>query len=721
MAQTVQIVPKFSFPYVETVVNDYTLVADNAVEATADTSIKQAYAIVSPKGIDNKWVRKSTKSALVKTFGDSNFKKYGQPLMQAIHTVEQDNASVWVMRVMPENATYANAIVSAYYKADTAEDVAEAHKRKFRIKLTSTTAENVINTTEYKSAVAKEAKKTSVDADGYTPSQIMAVKYMGRGTCGNYYSLRMSQNAVYEKEYGIKMYTFDVITSESGIVKDAYYVGGLVTSSKYGSESTTLIDDILGEVEAGVAPLDITCNEDGITAVYDAYIAFLKELNEACIEEYETKLDEYDIPQEMLDGTVAVTEEYYDQYTELKEIEEMIDATTEENYPDIDEFDPIFGLTVGSTVQSLPAIYFPAKLTDAIDTTAEDYDPLNYTSTENLVDFSSVKGLILSNGTNGYFDEPRTVIDEGETVQYTLDDEILECYKNAYDGTADPKILSSRRIGITAFFDANYPYEIKQTIVDLAMARNDCRVFLDTGIIASLSTGNIKSLIDTYSVFDDHMISTDIHNYEVKEYSTNKKCNVTITYFLAAQYVYHLTNVGYHVPMVKAYAQLSGHVKDSLQPIIEEYNTDIKEKLYDNRLNYFECMSENVFQRAVQNTTQKTNTDLLEENNSAILFTLKRSIEEDIQGQIYNFADSSVRQTFIETEIAKYASLSGRILESFEISFSTSEYEFERSILHCYLAIVFRGLTKKCIVEIDINKRTYTSNETTEEDVSSDY
>ena len=39
--------------------------------------------------------------------------------------------------------------------------------------------------------------------------------------------------------------------------------------------------------------------------------------------------------------------------------------------------------------------------------------------------------------------------------------------------------------------------------------------------------------------------------------------------------------------------------------VIEEYDTDIKEQLYNARLNYFECMPENTFRRAVQNTSQK--------------------------------------------------------------------------------------------------------------------
>ena len=36
-----------------------------------------------------------------------------------------------------------------------------------------------------------------------------------------------------------------------------------------------------------------------------------------------------------------------------------------------------------------------------------------------------------------------------------------------------------------------------------------------------------------------------------------------------------------------------------------------------------------------------------------------------------------------------------------------SEWEAERSIMHAYLSVVFRGIFKRAIIEIDINKRDY--------------
>lgn len=718
MAQTTQIVPKYSFPYVETHINDYTQVKDIPV-VEVDNSIKLAFAVTAGKGIDNVWVRRKSKPSAVKTFGDSNFKKFGQPLMQALNVLERENGHVWMMRVMPENATYSNSVVSAYYKADTAEEVADAHNRKFRIKLTAKSFEDICTKEDLTKAskvldgaeMLVDGVKVYKDAEGFNQVPFMTVNYSGRGTCGNAFSMRMNQANTYEREYGIKMYNFEIISSENSISRDANYVGALVTSAKYGMESTTLIDDVLSDVEAGVAPVNVHVDEEQVEFVYNQYVEFIKALHEELITEYETKLDQYAVPEDMMNGTVPVTDEFAEKVAELNKIAALIDETDADNIPDVDEFDLIFGLKVGST-EILPALAFCKTMDETVDTTAADFDARMYT-TNAVVDFQSAKGLTLAAGSNGYFDNPRKVIIDGVETQYTYEDELAICLKKAYDGSYDSKILSSRLMAVSAFFDAGYPMEVKKQIVDLASARFDCRVYLDAGILPSLA--GISNVIKDFSIFDDHMVSVDINNYLTREYSTNKKVNVTTSYLLSALYVDHVTNYGYHIPFCKEYAKLSGHVKDSLSPVVNEYNLDLKERLYNNRLNFFECVGENQYQRATQNTTQKTETDLLEESNSTILFNIKRLIELDVQKELYNFADESVRNSFIEVERAKYASLAGNVVEKFNISFATSEFEFEHSILHCYLAITFRGLTKQAIVEIDLNKRTYNSTATAEE------
>ena len=117
MPQVNQIVPKFSFPYAETVINDNTLVDNSTDTSNVDPTVKYVFAFMSGKGEDNKFIRKRSLDSFRNTFGDSNYKKYGQPLMMPLAILSNANTSVWCMRVMPENACYANNMIALAYKA----------------------------------------------------------------------------------------------------------------------------------------------------------------------------------------------------------------------------------------------------------------------------------------------------------------------------------------------------------------------------------------------------------------------------------------------------------------------------------------------------------------------------------------------------------------------------------------------------------------------------
>ena len=84
---------------------------------------------------------------------------------------------------------------------------------------------------------------------------------------------------------------------------------------------------------------------------------------------------------------------------------------------------------------------------------------------------------------------------------------------------------------------------------------------------------------------------------------------------------------------------------------------------------------------------------------------MKRIIERDITNNLYNFADADIRKDFKDYEMAKFASWVSRDVQSFDIDFRMNEWEADRSILHCYINVTFRGLMKRAILEIDINKR----------------
>lgn len=665
MAQTIQIVPKHSFPYVETVINDYTLVGDSSIaDVSTETDVRYIYPFISSKGIDNRFIKKRTRADIVSAYGETNWKKYGQPLMQALEVAGAANTEVWCMRVMPDDAAYAHNIISAYYKADTATDVEKASERKFRIKYVQKNAATPVISTKDLFEKASELDGAAVDGvyvdgDGYTQIPGVITLYSaGRGKYGNNYRVRINQELYFEKDYGIKYYNFEVISTEAGLTKEANYVGSAVTSAKY--NQTTLINDILEDVEEGNVPVYVYVDEAGIEDLYNAYVEWVTALA--------VDLNAELVATEDADAKAVITA--------------LINEAT--NIPDLDGFDAFLGRKVAS-MSTVPFIDIAKENTES-----------------NIIAWDSVTGAKLTAGSDGAFDTT-----DDETVKVAVE----ECYKKAFSGVYDKRILAPKRIKANALWDANYPMNVKKTMAELALLRNDAICYLDCGIMSSFGTTELDNLIVDYSVFDNHKISKNVHHYYIKETTTKKRVPVTITYFLARQYADHVLNYGFHVPFVKSYAQLSGHVKDSLAPSVEDFELDLKETLSENKFNFFETVDDNVYQRATQNTSQMTTTDLLEENNVTTLYEIKRIVETDITAQLYDFSSAETRQRFRNIEKAKFAEWNGREVESFDIDFRMSAWEAERSILHAYIDVTFRGLQKRAILEIDVNKRDTTTTE----------
>ena len=620
MPQEVQIVPSYLHPHVMTVINDNTIFEDSA--NTVDNNVKFIAVFMSGQGIDNKFIKKDQLKDFKRTYGEQNFAKYGQPQAMPYVLLTAGNATVYCMRVMPEDACYANAIISMLYKKDT-------ETGKFIIKYTSEYATDVQDKTilEIKAASVQTEEP---DADGFIKVPLGYICMAGRGDYGNKFRIRISNDYDYEKNYGIKMYDFEAISALDGLSKVATYVGGIVTSPQY--NSSTLITDVIDEQEVGSSYFDIKIFEENVEAVYKEFVTFYNGLAD-----------------------------------ELKD----------DVLPSIDEFDPLFGLHLVST---------SLHKNIQIDTSDED-----------AILLDSPDGIPLAGGSDGAF---------AEGTDPTIREEaITKAYSNAFEGVLDKQILSPRRIPADVLLDANYPYEAKESLCNLANAREDALLYLDAGIINNVA--EIDNVIAEYAMFNTRNITKDFQHYQIRDSITKKKVNVTTTYFYAQNIANHFKIYGNHVPFVKKYCTLSGHIKNSMLPAIELIDMDLKEKLYENRFNYFESIAEDTFVKACQNTSQNYNSDLLEENNMHVLFELKRGLERDANERLYNFADPDDRKQFAEYENAKYATWIGRKLMSLSIEFDMNAWEAERSILHCYVAVTFRTLNKRTIIEIDVNKRDF--------------
>ena len=404
MPAVTQIVPEYGFPYVQTYIADNTEVTEDAPSTVvADPAIGYIFAFVSDRGIDNRWVLQRTQQSFVKTFGTPNFKKYGQPNLMPYVLLGDGGAKVWCMRVMPENATRAHAIVSLYYKAD-GDDV-DVMKRKFRIKYTSRFVDPAKANGDVTKQVITKEDATKVrgvldgekiggvykDGEGYTQAPgLFVLTSNGRGKGGNTFSVRIANNISYEKEYGIKTMAYEILTTEKGLIKEAEYMGSMVTSVKY--DSATFINDVLADTDDGVAPVDVDIDEELLEVVYDAYIDFCKKQHEDLEAKLEQLMTDNAITFPMINGIEDVPSEKADKVEECREVQALMESCDESLLPDLDGFDPIFGLSVGSTTNKQPFIKLVQKLTDLVDRTADDYDAADYTQSD-IVSFDDVRGV----------------------------------------------------------------------------------------------------------------------------------------------------------------------------------------------------------------------------------------------------------------------------------------------------------------------------------------
>ncbi len=705
MASTIQIVPKFQHPHVESYIYDNTRYED-IPDTEVDDSIKYIAVFRSDKGIDNTFVKMTNQKQFVDTYGKTNYQKFGQPLMMPYAELGSGDASVNCMRIMPDDATRANSCLLVYYRtatrtvgADgeepgTVEPVFQVIFRQVSFapeldektgrfaKEVSGEIKNPGCTTDEK--IEELLEKSVADApatDGGETWKCLPLMYfssVGRGDYGNKMKWRIINNYEYEKDYEQNMYSFEILNTEEGVSKIATYVGGLVTAQV--SNASTLINDVINDYNIGTYPVNVYAFEENVEFIYNEYTEFLEGLasnEENPVEVEIPELKEFNL----LFGKYVASENAYEYFQVVSPEDTVYPLASDDEGAIL--LDEAMGNTLSGGFDGAFATF-----------KNEDGKPVD-----------GGKELLTEVEINKAIGEGITSLKLKESTQEEL------YFVKAFTGSLDKLILASRRIPADVLFDANYPYNAKIALAQLTLLRDDCVCFIDTGVdYTSFSSSTLKTLENKYmDVFQNRLISKNVQWYETREPFTFKKVKVTPTYWLAQNICTMFKENGREVPIANARARLSDFIRHSMKPSVELYETDLKERLNNNRFNYWEAIDENTYQRSVQNTAQEYNSDLLEESNMHVLMWLKRNIENDCLNNLYNFANAAERQAFTTVETAKYEGMIGKELYSLSIRFDMNEWEAERSIIHCYVELQFRTINKRAIVEIDVNKRDFTA------------
>lgn len=356
------------------------------------------------------------------------------------------------------------------------------------------------------------------------------------------------------------------------------------------------------------------------------------------------------------------------------------------------------------------AVIAPYNECDLLTGLAKDNSVLvNYvvdTASADFVALDSTLGVSLNGGDDSTFaaDYTSTIVDGVATP--TREESIDAAYIKAFKGEYDHEIRSKRCTPCEFILDANYSESVKLVLAELALYRYDARCVIDAGIISTTTAATAWVQKASIKAISDFIISKECQHYKIRDPFTGRVIPVTATYYIAENIPTHYKTFGNHVPFVgEGYAQLTNHIRNSLKPMIDADNLELKEVLYTNRCNFFECIAEDNNVRAVQGTSQTVWSDLSEENNVAVVLEMKRKLEEFVGARLYNFAEAEDRLKFTEDATRMFSDYRGTKVRSYEVYFDMNSFEEERSILHCYLAVVFRTIAKRGIIEIDINKR----------------
>jgi hypothetical protein len=204
-----------------------------------------------------------------------------------------------------------------------------------------------------------------------------------------------------------------------------------------------------------------------------------------------------------------------------------------------------------------------------------------------------------------------------------------------------------------------------------------------------------------------YLVTKQAHMFKVADPVTGKNIPVTFNLWLASVFPNHYRVYGNHTPLAgESYATVSGYVKNSIRPIIDADDHEIKEKLLvDYKLNYIECLDEDTYIRGTQTTSQHESSDLSEENNVRVLMEIKRKIERLTYKRQFHWSEAEDLRLFEEGCNEVFSSYKGTKCRELSVKVDSNDWEKTRYIVHVYLSVVFRTFQKRAIIEIDVNPR----------------
>lgn len=254
---------EFRHPHFETTITDNSFVNESTTTGNNSSVLFQPY--FSDEGEDNvikKWT--NLKDFLDKN-GTPNFKNHGQPIYNL--TAWLAGAPVYGVRLMPQNSTYSNMVLSLGVK-ESAGDSGTAVTLSTKVKSIA----DMNDKKEFESEMHSLNTNTQADEEGFENYSFLGFRVKGRGSYGNNYSIRIKSNNSKSKSTEYRCYDFSVfknnVNGVSTLVEGPFTVSFNPKSSNL--SGTSLFISTIVNSYSNI--LECKFNEDD----YNKYIAKLK-------------------------------------------------------------------------------------------------------------------------------------------------------------------------------------------------------------------------------------------------------------------------------------------------------------------------------------------------------------------------------------------------------------------------------------------------------------
>lgn len=210
------------------------------------------YVITSDKGEDNSIKLVSSPEEFLFNFGEPNLKKHGQSAYNILRIL-QAKETVYVLRVLPENAGYSHAFLNIQTKSESDKTVKNINGKLVSMEnimlkptVTFSKANNISR--ELLNYELKTDRTDKVTVDNYQNNLIFYIVPKGRGEYYDKYGFRLYINPSYDETYDFRVYNFEVIEYDeydnARVIEGPFYVS-LDPDAISGSNESMFIEDVV--------------------------------------------------------------------------------------------------------------------------------------------------------------------------------------------------------------------------------------------------------------------------------------------------------------------------------------------------------------------------------------------------------------------------------------------------------------------------------------------